>query len=185
MTVGKDAAEPGGAAAGHRFAVVRELVVAEDAGAGRVCGGDFWLAMDPAAGLIEIHSLLDVGGDQRIVLANLGNAVDLHGEQNRNADVLKAAGEGDDGGRAPTVAKEHDAGGLLFEVGETTVVICVEALTDHFVSIAITAILKDLGFDLAGVLAAQMLDERDFGVTRLIVANKAADEAEHKDRRRS
>jgi hypothetical protein len=55
----------------------------------RVCGigrTNFWLAVEKSIWLIEIDRLGDVGRDNRVVLPNFGDAIDL--DSQNNGDVL-------------------------------------------------------------------------------------------------
>ena len=102
-------AEPRCAGAGHRICFVVETVVAEDFCFLRIGSADLMASVDEAVGLIEVHRRRDIGGDDAIFLPELGDAVDLNGEQHGNSGTLQLARQHDYGGGSPTVAEENDS----------------------------------------------------------------------------
>ena len=152
---GEEQVVPGIPAAVHRNSLISQAEIAKNLGAAGIGGGDLGAAVDKSVGLVEVHSLANVGGDHRVVLAGLGDTVHLRGEQHGNAVALETASQQDNGGRSPAVAEQENTGALFLSCGKSAVVIGVQTLADKFVSLGMTAIAKDAAFNFVGVLFAQ------------------------------
>ena len=160
-----------------------EADVAEDFCAGRIGGANFRAAVEVAVRLVKIGGLFDVGGDERIVFADFGDAVDLNGEEHRDAVGLQLAGESDRFGAAPAVAVDDDAGALFFFGREFAVVVGVEKTQNFLVGLFAAMVFKNFHVNLRRVFLAEALGELDAAVDGIVVADETADEADD-DRRR-
>ncbi|HWO39701.1 MAG TPA: hypothetical protein VNO32_63845, partial [Candidatus Acidoferrum sp.] len=69
--------------------------IAEDASARRIGSANLRLAVEQAIALIKIDGLEDIGRDYGVILAELGDAIDLDGEDYGNTVFFKLAGEFD------------------------------------------------------------------------------------------
>ena len=72
------------------------------------------LAVQKAIQLIEICSLGYVSGNDPIILAGLGDTIDLNGEQHRNAFFFQFSRQRNRLRSAPAMSVEDDAGVPLF-----------------------------------------------------------------------
>ncbi len=110
----QDSVEPGISLAtnGIRFVVVAE--VSQDFRPRRILGANLGPPVHDSVGLVEIDRLSHVGGNHGVILADLGHAIHLDGEQHGNAIPLQLARQGYGFRRAPAMAKDDDAGILLF-----------------------------------------------------------------------
>jgi hypothetical protein len=93
---------------------VVEAKIAEDLGTVGIGGYDLRFAVHEAIRLIKIRGRRYIGGNDLIVLERLGDAIDLNGEQHRNAVSSQFARQRDRFGSSPAVSVEDDAGILLF-----------------------------------------------------------------------
>ena len=133
--------------------------------------------MEVAVKLIKIGGLLDIGGDERIVFADLGDAVYLNGEEHGNAVSLELAGESDRFGAAPAVSVDDDAGALFFFGREFAVVIRVEKAKDLLVGLFAAMVFENFHVNLCRVFLAKTVGELDAAVDSVVVADEAADKA--------
>src|SRR5579864_2421969 len=84
MSLHEDTVIPGVLPAVDRIPFVVEAEISDDVRACGIGGVDLGLAVQKAIQLIEICGLGYIGGNDLIILAGLGDAVDLNGEQHRN-----------------------------------------------------------------------------------------------------
>ena len=80
------------------------------------------------------------------------------------------------------MAKNNDAGVLLFFGGELSIAVGIEPAKNGFMRVLAAMILKHLEVHAGRVSFAEALDELDLGVNAVIVANESADKADHYDR---
>ncbi len=59
--------------------------IAKDCGVRRILGNDFPSAVNETMGLVEVHRLNDVGGNQPIILKGFCDAIDLYCQCNWDA----------------------------------------------------------------------------------------------------
>jgi len=121
-------------------------------------------AMQKSVRLVEIHSLLYIAGNNRIVLADLGNAIHLNGEKNRDTFSFQFSRERDRFRSSPAVPKDDDAGSPLFVRRQCSVVVQVEAPQHFPVSLLPVTILKSLYIYARGVLLTKILSNLDRAV---------------------
>ena len=137
--------------------------------------------MEHAIELIKIDGLRDVGGNQRVVLADLGDAIHLNGENDENAVFFKLAREFNGFRSAPTVAKNNDVCVLLFFTRQRAIAVGIKQVKDCLMGVLATVVLKRLHEYGGSIVLAQALDELDFRVDAIIVADEAADKTNHND----
>ena len=88
---GREVIEPSHGWALYRLFAIVVAVVAEDFGLRGIGGGDAGASVHEAVRLIEIGRGGDVIGNDGIVLPEFRNAIDLHGEKNRNVSAIEFA----------------------------------------------------------------------------------------------
>ena len=84
VSLHEDAVVPWVVPALDRVGIV-EPEISDDAGACWIGGANLGPAVDKTVRLIEIYRLGYVGGNDRIIFTELGDAIHLDGEQHRNA----------------------------------------------------------------------------------------------------
>src|SRR5215831_18397899 len=94
--------------------------------------------------LVKVHGGSDVLRNDSIALPELRNAIDLHGEQDRNAHAIQFTRQHDRRGCTPTVPKEYNARPRLFLVAERAIMIAVEHPQNGFVGSSPMPVLEDL-----------------------------------------
>jgi hypothetical protein len=146
---------------------------------GGIGGANPLPAVNQSVGLIKVDRLGHVGGNNGIVLPRLGYAFHLHRQQYWNVIPLQFAGEHHRRRRTPTLTKKNDAGVLLFFPGKETVVIGVQEPQNGLEGCFSAPVLKhlDVRAGYRGVL--QAFGELHRPVARIVVVNKAPDEADH------
>jgi hypothetical protein len=97
---------------GIRFIV--EFQIANNSRACRIGSTNTWLTMEKSIRLIEIDGLGDVGGDNRVVLANLGNTIHLNGQEDGDAVFFQLLRQRHGFRGAPAHPIDNDAGIALF-----------------------------------------------------------------------
>ena len=157
---------------------VVEAVVAEDMGFGIVGGSDLRAPVDDAVGLIEVHRCRHVLGNDFIVLPELANTVDLHGQHHRDTQPVEVPGQNDHGGGAPALSEQHDVGGSLLLLAEHAVLIGVKQVKDGFERHLAMAILENLDVGVFGEILLKALRDLDRAVVGVGVAHETADEAD-------
>lgn len=176
MNVGlhEEAVPPRVGAASEGLGFVVGAKISEDASAGGIGGANLNLAMKHTVELIEIHGLGDIGGDEGVIFAHFRDAIDLDSQYHGDAVFFELAGEFDGFRSAPAVAKNNDAGVLFFFGRELSIIVGVQQMEDGLVGVLAAVILKGLDKDGGGILFAQTVDEEDFSVDAIVVANEAA-----------
>lgn len=86
------AIEPGSCGTANGMLAVIDQIISEDFGAMGIGGDDVAAAMNEAVGLKKVDGLIDVGGDDGVVLPKFSDAIDLDGEQDGHAFALQIAG---------------------------------------------------------------------------------------------
>ena len=159
------------------FPVV-DAVIPQNFGFRRVGGRNLFSAVEDAMRLVEVHRLRDVARNDGIVLPDLGDAVDLHGEQNGNPRLLQVASEQYGGCGSPTVAEDDNASPSFFFSGEATVVIDIEQAHDRIVGTLPAAVFKDGNVGVLGRGSLDSLGEANRAVVKIVVAYEAAHETD-------
>jgi len=176
-------ANPGRCLAFNRSLVVVVTIVAEDLSLRSVGGMNHGAAMDQAVRLVEVGGGSYVVGDDSIALPELGDAVDLHGEQHGDADAIQFAGEKNDGRGSPTVAEQDDMGLGLFLVGQDSIVVAIKQAQNGVVGGLPVTILEDLDVGVVGEILANALRQLYRSMIRTVVAYETTCESDD-DRRR-
>ena len=110
----EQAIPPGILAATERFCFVVGAEVAEDPSALGISGANLGLAVQHTIELIKIDGLGDIGRDYAVILADLGDAIDLDSKDYGDTVFFELTREFDGFRGTPTVAKNNDAGVLFF-----------------------------------------------------------------------
>lgn len=129
--------------------------------------------------LIEVDRFRDIGGNHGIVLPELGDAINLHGQQDRNAVSLQIARQQHGSRSAPAMAEEHDVGMSLFGFGESPVAIEVEQMHDRFEGVPAVTVFEDLYVRVRGKTTLYALGELHGAMMRIVVADESAHESDH------
>ncbi|HWO39700.1 MAG TPA: hypothetical protein VNO32_63840 [Candidatus Acidoferrum sp.] len=79
------------------------------------------------------------------------------------------------------MAKNNDAGVLFFFTRQGSSAVGVQKVKDRLMSLLAAMILEHLDVHAGGVSFAEALDELDFGVNAVIVANESTDKADNHD----
>lgn len=87
------AVPPGILTATEGFRFVAGAEIAEDVSARWIGGANLGLAVEHAIELIKIDGLQDIGRYHGVIFADLGDAIDLDGENYGDAVFLELAGE--------------------------------------------------------------------------------------------
>jgi len=177
------AVPPGISLAGERTAFVVEAIISEDGSARGIGGANFGAAVERAVRLIKIGGLGDIGGDERVILAALSDAIHLDGEEDGNAVFFEQAGEVHGFRSAPAMPIDDDAGVSLLRRGERSVIVRVEEPQNFLMSQLAAMIFEGARDDAGGVILAELLDELHLGVDIIRVAYVAADKTDDDDRR--
>ena len=106
--------EPGIAFAADRVRFIVVSKVSHNLRTGRIGSANCTLAMHDSIRLVEIYRLPYIGGNKVIVLPDLGDAVDLNGEENRDAILLEFPRQRDCLRSTPAVSEDDNAGVLFF-----------------------------------------------------------------------
>jgi len=189
----EDALEPGvGAAFFWRVAIFVGITkISQNLSACGIGGVNFFASVEHAVWLVEIDGAGDVVGDYRVILAVLFDAIDLNGQEDRNAVFAKLIGERHYGGGAPTVSVQDDSGAAFFLIGERAGQAfrqrvfdgVAEAMQDFLVGVFEAAILEDGEVGVRRVGRPQTLGNYEF-VAILFVGDFSAHEADDDGLRR-
>ena len=87
------AVPPGILATTERLCFVVRTEIAEDASTLRIGGANLRLAMEHAIELVKIDGLRDVSGDYGVILASLGDTIDLDRKNHGDAVFFQLAGK--------------------------------------------------------------------------------------------
>jgi len=139
---GEEAVIPRIFVAMDRLQFVVKSKVPEDSGANFIGSANLWPTVESAVRLVEIRRGRNVGGDQFVILADLGNAIHLDGKENRDAIFIQLSREHQRFRSAPAHSVDNDAGVLLFFGRECCIMVGVEESSDLFVRFLPTPILK-------------------------------------------
>jgi hypothetical protein len=175
---GEKAVGPGSFGAFDRLLAVVGQVVAQDFSFGGVGGGDARASMDDSVGLIKIDGCRDIAGNDGVVLPDFGYAIDLDGEQNRDAGTLQIAGEQHGGGGSPTLTEKDDVGAGLFLGGKSSVAVGVEQLQNRVIGAPAAAVLEYAHISVAGKCSADSLGNQHRTMVLVIMADESADESD-------
>ena len=168
--------KPGRSLAPDRGLVVIVAIVAEDLCLGAVGGADKRPAMDQAMRLEEIHGGGDVFGNDSIALPEFGYAVDLHGEQHRDAHTIQLASEKNNRRCPPTMTEEDDMGLRFFLIGKDSIVIAIKQAKNLLVGRLPVAILEDLNVSSVRDDLLDALGQLYRAMVRVVVAYESAGE---------
>ena len=127
MSLYQHAVEPGISLAGDRIRLVVESKISHDFGLRRIGGANLPAGRARSIRLVEIYRLSDVGGNHSIVLADLGYAIHLNGEQDGDAFFFQFSRQRDRLRSAPAVAEYDDARAAFFFGGESSIVVQIQA----------------------------------------------------------
>ena len=128
--------------------------------------------MNQPVGLVEVDGLRDIGRNDRIVLADFGDAIHLHRQQHGNVLPLQIASQGNYSGGSPTVTEKDDSSIPSFRGGQNAVVIAIELPDNGTVSTLPVPVFKRLDGDAGGIRFAEALSQLDGAVTGVIVTDK-------------
>jgi len=170
---------PRGLGALNRVLLVIHEVVSEDLSFSGVGGDDLPAAMDDAVGLIKVHGLGDIVWNDGIVLPNFGDAIDLHGEENRDALAAEVAGEQHGSRGSPAVAEQNDTGASFFFRGKNAIAIGIEQAEDSGVSLLPAAVLENLDISIFGNGSFDQFGELNWAVVRVVVGDETSDETDY------
>lgn len=159
-----------------RLAII-EAVIAEDLGSRRIRGYDRSTAMHETVRLIKIHRLGDIRRDHGVVLPELGYAVDLYRQQNRNSNVVQVARQHDCGSASPALPEENNVRLTFLLWREISVVIAIENPKDRAICCLSPPILKNLYVGIVGISPADALRQTNRAMMRIVMAYEAADKA--------
>lgn len=166
------ALKPGHPVAFHRCPFVIKQIVAQNLRSRVVGGSNDWSAMHKAVWLVEVRSGGYIRGDDTILFPRLGYAVDLHGQQYRNADTIQIAGEHNNSGASPTLTEENDACPSFLLFVQDAIMIAVEKMHDRFVRKFPVPILKHLDVRAGWKILLQETRQDYRSVMRIVVAHK-------------
>lgn len=153
--------------------------VAENFSTGGIGGADFSAAVQDPIGLEKVDGFADVGRNDRIILRQPVDAVDLDGEQDGNAFLFEPTGESDDGGRAPTVAVEDDSSVLFLREGERRVFPLAQLTENEMVRFTDSGVFEDLSSNDGREVLIEPIGEQDFVAAEVVSGDDAANEANH------
>ena len=108
--------EPGISVAANGIGFVVEPEISQDFRPLRVCGANLGPAVHDSVGLIKIYRLSYIGRDYLVILADLGDAIHLNGEQDGDAVFFQLSRQRYSLRSAPAMSKDDDAG-ILFLFG--------------------------------------------------------------------
>src|SRR5580765_3858351 len=178
MIRGNDAVEPGISQADDRRLLIVETIVAEDTGFGIVGGLNFGAAMDESVRLVKVHCCRHVFRDDSIVLPELGDAIDLHGQHHWDADAMQIAREEHHRRSAPAMTEQHDVRRGLFFFTKHAVLVGIKQAKDRFEGRLAMPVLEDLDVGIFGGIPLKTLRDLDGTVIRIVMADESADETD-------
>jgi hypothetical protein len=181
---GNDAVEPGGLGALDWILAVIHAVISQDVSSGGIGGNDLGATVDEAVWLIEIYGLSDVIWNDRIVLPQLGYAIHLNREQDRNPFPSQIAGERHGRCRSPALAEQDYARPSLFFSGKNAVTVRVQQADNSVIGSFAAPVFKDPDESSLGYSLPDSLRELNRTVVRIIMTDEAAYEPDHNIRRR-
>lgn len=142
-----------------------------------VCSLDAAAPVNQAMRLIEVDGLGYVVGNDRIVLPDFGDAIDLHGEQNGYTRLTKVASKRDGGGCSPTLTEQNDVGARFFVGGKNAVAVGIEQVKNRGVGAFAVAILEDSNVGSGRKVRTNAFGELNRAMMRIVMADETADEA--------
>ena len=164
-----------------RLQFVVKSKVPEDSGAGFIHGANHGPAVESAIRLVEIGRGQNVGGDQFVILADLGNAIHLDSKENRDALFFQLSRKCHRFRCTPAHSVDNDAGVLLFFAREYRIVVGVQESSDFFVCLLPAPILKHFHMNTRGVVFTKTRRELDTAVDEVIVPDESAYETDDDD----
>lgn len=150
----------------------------------RGIGGANDVAVKKSMGLIEIGGLENVGGDNRAVDAEFGDAIHLNGKKHRDAAPLESAGQNQGLRGTPAMPVDNNSGLLFLIRREGSTVVRIQQPQNFPEGCRTVIALKGFDVHAGWVLLAQARSELNFGVDRIIVADESADEPDDDGRSR-
>ena len=148
----EDAVVPRILRAGDGLAAVIDAEIAQDPRAVGVSRLNFLLAVKKTFVLVKICGVLDILRNEGIVLARLGNAIDLNGEKHGNAVCQEAASKRNHGAGTPAMSVKYDTCGVLFLSRRIAVMIRPEQMQNEVVGIGKAPVLERLDVSDRGIV---------------------------------
>ena len=138
--------------------------------------------MEHSARLIEIGGLSDVGGDDRVVLTNLGNTIHLDRKEHGDAISLQFSRKRYRFRGTPAHPINDDAGVLFLFGGQRSIMVPAQKSQDLLAGLLPATILEHLHIHTRGVVLPEARSKLDAAMHRIIVLDKPAHEANDDDR---
>ncbi len=174
MGPGQVAVPPGVVRAIDGVVAIVKLEISDDMSARRIGRANRFASVNEASDLEKINRLSDVGGNVRVILAALGNTIDLNGQQNGDAELPEGAREVDALRRTPTVSIENDARLLFLGARERAIMVGIEKIQDLPQGFSLAMIFERLDVNPIRIFLPKMRRELNFRMDSIVMTNVAA-----------